>query len=574
MDICVKESKIKSTEKRSDNLHKASSILSFAAILLTIALFVKMETVVHDTKMMDSKFTLQIQQIKDTLKEQEVTHQARVKDNFDIVISKGYTSNIVRRSLKTNNNDSKQEEVGDGLKRYVSSIVAESLESYCLAPGRVCVTGRPGPKGIQGNRGKRGPKGTKGKKGAKGIMGTPGEPGKQGMKGDLGTPGIKGQKGDAGAAGHPGPKGEPGKSISAPEVIVSPASLTVTQNQTATFYCSADGNPKPSVSWSKISGAGLVNTDGQDNKLQIRSAGYNDSGSYLCTATNILGKSKKVVKLFVEVPPQFIATPERVIKVAGNTMASVSCRAFGFPSPAITWSRGFIPLPQGRTTVKNGTLNISNFSPQDTGLYQCKATNKLGSISVLTTLNYVQPDLWKSSTIIAGNTFYQKHLDKFLTPAFGSQPQWVLCYRATTHGWAASTFHSRCDGKRDTVTIIKKGQYVFGGYTDIPWDSSSGYSYTTNAFIFSLRNKEGIAPFKSMVARPSLAIFRSSDRGPTFGGGHDICIADNANSNTNSYTDFGESNYYSVPSGVQSKYTILAGTRNFTPDEVEVLYLG
>ncbi len=107
-------------------------------------------------------------------------------------------------------------------------------------------------------------------------------------------------QGDAGAAGHPGPKGEPGESISAPEVIVSPGSLTVTQNQTATFYCSADGNPKPSVSWSKISGAGLVNTAGQDNKLRIGNADYNDSGSYVCTATNVFGKSKKVVKLFVE----------------------------------------------------------------------------------------------------------------------------------------------------------------------------------------------------------------------------------------------------------------------------------
>ncbi len=35
-------------------------------------------------------------------------------------------------------------------------------------------------------------------------------------------------------------------------------------------------------------------------------------------------------------------------------------------------------------------MNISNFSPQDTGPYQCKATNKLGSISVLTALNYIQ----------------------------------------------------------------------------------------------------------------------------------------------------------------------------------------
>ena len=67
------------------------------------------------------------------------------------------------------------------------------------------------------------------------------------------------------------------------------------------------------------------------------------------------------------------------------------------------------------------------------------------------------------------------------------------------------------------------------------------------------------------------AIYRSSSYGPTFG--HlDIAIKDNANSNTNSYTLFGHS--YSIPSGIKDRNTILAGTYMFTPDEVEVFYLG
>ena len=70
----------------------------------------------------------------------------------------------------------------------------------------------------------------------------------------------------------------------------------------------------------------------------------------------------------------------------------------------------------------------------------------------------------------------------------------------------------------------------------------------------------------------SYAIYRSSSYGPTFGGGHDIFIEDNSNSNTNSFTSFGVS--YSLPSGIKDKRTILAGTFKFTPDEVEVFYLG
>ena len=89
--------------------------------------------------------------------------------------------------------------------------------------------------------------------------------------------------------------------------------------------------------------------------------------------------------------------------------------------------------------------------------------------------------------------------------------------------------------------------------------SSGGYGSTSNAFIFSLINKEGLAPFKSMVKYPSNAIYRHSSYGPTFGGGFAFHISNNANSNTNSYTNF-HSSYYSVPSGVQDRRTILAGT--------------
>ena len=101
---------------------------------------------------------------------------------------------------------------------------------------------------------------------------------------------------------------------------------------------------------------------------------------------------------------------------------------------------------------------------------------------------------------------------------------------------------------------------------------SSSYGSTSNSFIFSLRNKEGLAPFKRMVARPQYAIYRYSSYGPTFGYGFDIYIADNANTNRHSHTAFGEYGTYTVPSGVKEAYTILAGAKNFSPDDWEVFY--
>ena len=48
-----------------------------------------------------------------------------------------------------------------------------------------------------------------------------------------------------------------------------------------------------------------------------------------------------------------------------------------------------------------------------------------------------------------------------------------LLYRASRNGWAASKFHSCCDNKGPTVTVVKSGNYIFGGYTDQSWDGKS-----------------------------------------------------------------------------------------------------
>ena len=44
-----------------------------------------------------------------------------------------------------------------------------------------------------------------------------------------------------------------------------------------------------------------------------------------------------------------------------------------------------------------------------------------------------------------------------------------LLYRASRDGWGASNFHSCCDNKGPTLTVIKSGNYIFGGYTEHEW---------------------------------------------------------------------------------------------------------
>ena len=100
-------------------------------------------------------------------------------------------------------------------------------------------------------------------------------------------------------------------------------------------------------------------------------------------------------------------------------------------------------------------------------------------------------------------------------------------------------------------------------------ESSGGWGATSEAFIFSLNNNEGLEPFVTKVKKKFTgeAIYRSSI-GPRFAG---VYIDDNADSNSNSKALLGYR--YSIPSAVQDGRTVLAGTVYFSPDEVEVFYL-
>ena len=98
----------------------------------------------------------------------------------------------------------------------------------------------------------------------------------------------------------PGTKGEPGESISSPAVVVSPVTLIVNEGESASFQCSASGNPEPAVVWSKLDNQSeIIQSAVSGEKLQLKKVTGNDSGVYQCSATNILGNTREVARLTV-----------------------------------------------------------------------------------------------------------------------------------------------------------------------------------------------------------------------------------------------------------------------------------
>ena len=102
------------------------------------------------------------------------------------------------------------------------------------------------------------------------------------------------------------------------------------------------------------------------------------------------------------------------------------------------------------------------------------------------------------------------------------------------------------------------------------------YKSAPGSFLFSLRNKDNLPPFKAPLKDQNHgnAIYCWSGHGPLFGP-NELYIANDAKSNTNSRTHFGHT--YQAPSGYTHDQTntssLLAGSYLFTPSEVEVLYL-
>ena len=106
-------------------------------------------------------------------------------------------------------------------------------------------------------------------------------------------------------------------------------------------------------------------------------------------------------------------------------------------------------------------------------------------------------------------------------------------------------------------------------------DSSGSYTHSLHGFLFSFKNKDGLEPFKLHIKNYEHAIYGDNSHGPTFGAGsHDIYIADGAGSNTNSYSNLGHT-YVQVSgykNGASDTQSLLAGSYNFQPHEVEVFY--
>ena len=143
-----------------------------------------------------------------------------------------------------------------------------------------------------------------------------------------------------------------------------------------------------------------------------------------------------------------------------------------------------------------------------------------------------------------------------------------LLWRGSHDGFDAAAFHRLCDGKANTLTIIKNTNgFIFGGFTSIPWSSMQGYKTDSIAFLFSLTNSSN-TPLKLKVNFPENAVYHFLNYGPTFGAGRDLHVSSLSNT---SYMNLKSYEFPNGISGNEGGQFIVGGYDNkFQTAEIEV----
>ncbi|XP_036448228.1 neural cell adhesion molecule L1.2 isoform X2 [Colossoma macropomum] len=176
----------------------------------------------------------------------------------------------------------------------------------------------------------------------------------------------------------------------APYWIKEPESELYAPGETVKLDCQADGIPTPKVTWS-INGNALSDIDPDSRRtvtggtLILKDVEISDTAVYQCKASNVHGTILVNTYVFViELPPQILTEDSLMYRVTEGQTAELLCKTFGSPRPKVTWegeSWDSVLTNPRMTVLSNGTLEISDTSHNDTGLYTCSVDEAKITIS-------------------------------------------------------------------------------------------------------------------------------------------------------------------------------------------------
>ncbi|KAK1169832.1 matrix-remodeling-associated protein 5 [Acipenser oxyrinchus oxyrinchus] len=204
--------------------------------------------------------------------------------------------------------------------------------------------------------------------------------------------------------------------------------VSVQAEMDAVLPCDTVGEPKPFLTWTKVSTGAVIAINRKIQRFEvlkngtfvIQNAQLQDRGQYLCTAQNQYGVDKMIVTLIVlaQQPRMLVSRYQDVTVYLGDT-ANMECRAQGLPTPQISWILPDRTIMRAATQTgsrimlfENGTLSVTSTNFPDRGIYKCIASNAAGADSLSVRLHVaalppmIQQQRSENFTLAEGQTVY------------------------------------------------------------------------------------------------------------------------------------------------------------------------
>ncbi|XP_056641194.1 immunoglobulin superfamily DCC subclass member 3-like [Diorhabda sublineata] len=171
---------------------------------------------------------------------------------------------------------------------------------------------------------------------------------------------------------------------------ISP-NVTVLIGDKLTLYCPVMGWPIPIVQW-------LFHGDvvGNASILEIPKVQNSNGGSYICRSYNKMGSISQNFNVLVRQMPNFVVKPISKLYPAAIT-ARLDCSATGIPEPTIKWLKdGQILKFDSRIRAHAKGIIFSHTFTNDSGMYQCVATNSVGKVWAAVQIDIINVSLTPS----------------------------------------------------------------------------------------------------------------------------------------------------------------------------------
>ncbi|KAK0142265.1 Neogenin [Merluccius polli] len=174
-----------------------------------------------------------------------------------------------------------------------------------------------------------------------------------------------------------------------------PAPAAVRLGDSQVLPCDVNPDLAPFTRWEKDRqslelGSRLVRLP--SGALLISNASESDAGQYRCLVENV-GQTKASEEAQLQLTPEtaeerkpeFLVLPTAVTKVVDSSVLLLPCAATGFPTPSVRWMLNDKVLDESggrREVVAGGSLQISNLTEDDAGLYTCVAYNGIDNSTI------------------------------------------------------------------------------------------------------------------------------------------------------------------------------------------------